>query len=80
MASIQILEISSTQIEDLPDDITVGIRGGQEDTTVTDPISFLKFFWSDWLVQTAKLFELTLNFLSDYEPPSASNGSDSSAS
>ena len=27
MASIQVLEISSTQIENLPDDITVGIRG-----------------------------------------------------
>ncbi len=67
MASIQVLEISSTQIENLPDDITVGIRGGQPNVdTPDDAFSFLQDFWSNWGGTTEDLYQQTLDWLQTY--------------
>ena len=66
MASIQVLEISSTQMEDLFDDITVGIRGGQEGDTPSDALDFLQDFWSNWGGTTEDLYQQTLDWLQTF--------------
>ncbi len=66
MASIQILEISPTQIEDLSDDVTVYIRGGQTSALPQNVLDFLRDTLLGLAAESTDRFSATLDFLRDF--------------